>query len=64
MLGFVHWMRLNVGAPGERAPHAEGKFKTPSGKCDIRLHRRVPLVVVAGLLATWTRWSMLCISKT
>ena len=30
------WMRLNVGAPGERAPHAEGGFKTPSGKCELR----------------------------
>lgn len=28
------WMRLNVGLPGERAPHAEGNFKTPSGKCE------------------------------
>jgi hypothetical protein len=25
------WMRLNVGAPDKRAPHAQGKFKTPSG---------------------------------
>jgi anaerobic selenocysteine-containing dehydrogenase len=30
------WMRLNVGLPGERAPHAEGKFKTPSGKCEFK----------------------------
>ncbi len=28
------WMRLNVGAPDKRAPHAEGHFKTPSGKCE------------------------------
>ena len=28
------WQRLNVGLPGERAPHAEGGFKTPSGKCE------------------------------
>ncbi len=28
------WMRLNVGAPATRAPHAEGNFKTPSGKCE------------------------------
>ncbi len=28
------WMRLNVGMPDERAPHAEGNFKTPSGKCE------------------------------
>jgi anaerobic selenocysteine-containing dehydrogenase len=32
----VGWMRLNVGAPGERAPHAEGSFKTPSGKCEFK----------------------------
>jgi anaerobic selenocysteine-containing dehydrogenase len=30
------WMRLNVGMPDERAPHAEGKFKTPSGKCEFK----------------------------
>jgi anaerobic selenocysteine-containing dehydrogenase len=30
------WMRLNVGAPGERAPHAQGGFKTPSGKCEFK----------------------------
>jgi anaerobic selenocysteine-containing dehydrogenase len=30
------WMRLNVGAPCERAPHAEGGFKTPSGKCEFK----------------------------
>jgi len=30
------WMRLNVGEPDERAPHAEGNFKTPSGKCEFR----------------------------
>lgn len=28
------WKRLNVGLPAERAPHAEGNFKTPSGKCE------------------------------
>ena len=32
----VGWMRLNVGAPSERAPHAEGNFKTPSGKCEFK----------------------------
>jgi anaerobic selenocysteine-containing dehydrogenase len=32
----VGWMRLDVGAPGERAPHAEGNFKTPSGKCEFK----------------------------
>ena len=30
------WMRLNVGLPHERAPHAKGKFKTPSGKCEFK----------------------------
>lgn len=30
----VGYMRLNVGLPGERKPHAEGNFKTPSGKCE------------------------------
>ena len=29
-------MRLNVGAPDERAPHAEGNFKTPSGKTEFK----------------------------
>jgi anaerobic selenocysteine-containing dehydrogenase len=28
------YMRLNVGMPDVRAPHAEGNFKTPSGKCE------------------------------
>ena len=32
----VGWMRLNVGAPGQRTPHAEGNFKTPSGKCEFK----------------------------
>ncbi|KUI27199.1 molybdopterin oxidoreductase [Mycobacterium sp. IS-1742] len=30
------WMRLNVGAPDTRAPHAEGNFPTPSGKCEFK----------------------------
>ncbi|MCB1715523.1 MAG: molybdopterin-dependent oxidoreductase [Candidatus Competibacteraceae bacterium] len=30
------FMRLNVGAPDTRAPHAEGQFKTDSGKCEFR----------------------------
>jgi len=30
------WMRLNVGLPNERAPHAQGNFKTPSGKCEFK----------------------------
>jgi anaerobic selenocysteine-containing dehydrogenase len=32
----VGWMRLNVGAPDVRAPHAEGNFPTPSGKCEFK----------------------------
>jgi anaerobic selenocysteine-containing dehydrogenase len=28
--------RLNVGDPARRAPHAEGGFKTPSGKCEFK----------------------------
>ncbi len=30
------FMRLNVGDPDKRAPHAEGNFKTESGKCEFR----------------------------
>lgn len=30
------WARLKVGKPAERAPHAEGNFKTPSGKCEFK----------------------------
>ena len=30
------YMRLNVGDPDKRVPHAEGNFKTPSGKCEFR----------------------------
>ncbi|AWT57588.1 molybdopterin-containing oxidoreductase family protein [Mycolicibacterium smegmatis] len=32
----VGWMRLAVGAPDKRAPHAEGNFPTPSGKCEFK----------------------------
>ena len=28
------YARLRVGAPGTSAPHAEGRFPTPSGKCE------------------------------
>ncbi len=28
------YMRLNVGMPDARTPHAKGNFKTPSGKCE------------------------------
>ena len=31
--GFI---RLNVGDPDKRAPHANGNFKTPSGKCEFK----------------------------
>jgi anaerobic selenocysteine-containing dehydrogenase len=30
------YMRLNVGTPDQRAPHAEGNFPTPSGKCEFK----------------------------
>ena len=30
------WARINVGLPHERKPHAEGNFKTPSGKCEFK----------------------------
>src|SRR4029079_18170271 len=30
------YMRLNVGDPDKRVPHAEGNFKTPSGKCELK----------------------------
>ena len=36
MLKEKGWARLNVGLPGERAPHAEGNFKTASGKCEFK----------------------------
>jgi anaerobic selenocysteine-containing dehydrogenase len=32
----VGWMRLNVGTPDQRAPHAEGNFPTPSGRCEFK----------------------------
>jgi len=30
------YVRLNVGSPASRAPHANGAFLTPSGKCEIK----------------------------
>jgi anaerobic selenocysteine-containing dehydrogenase len=30
------YLRINVGAPDVRAPHAEGNFPTPSGKCEFK----------------------------
>ena len=32
--GFAH---LSVGTPDDRAPHKEGNFPTPSGKCEFKL---------------------------
>ncbi len=32
----IGWVRLNVGTPDKRAPHAKGNFKTPSGKCEFK----------------------------
>jgi anaerobic selenocysteine-containing dehydrogenase len=32
------FMRLNVGDPDKRAPHAKGNFKTPSGKSEFKAH--------------------------
>jgi len=33
------YMRLNVGDPDKRAPHANGNFKTPSGKVRVQIER-------------------------
>ncbi|HTO65545.1 MAG TPA: molybdopterin-dependent oxidoreductase [Bradyrhizobium sp.] len=30
------YARLNIGLPEERAPHADGSFLTPSGKCELK----------------------------
>jgi len=30
------YARLNIGAPDKRAPHADGGFLTPSGKCELK----------------------------
>jgi anaerobic selenocysteine-containing dehydrogenase len=30
------YLRINVGSPDVRAPHAEGNFPTPSGKCEFK----------------------------
>ncbi|PNG26235.1 molybdopterin-containing oxidoreductase family protein [Methylocella silvestris] len=32
------FLRINVGGPDERAPHAHGNFPTPSGKVEFLLH--------------------------
>jgi len=34
LLKRAGYARLKVGEPGSAAPHAEGKFPTPSGKCE------------------------------
>jgi anaerobic selenocysteine-containing dehydrogenase len=39
LLNQQGWARLNVGRPDERAPHAQGNFKTPSGKCEFKASR-------------------------
>ena len=39
------YMRINVGAPNERAPHANGNFKTPSGKCEFKTASTTNFVV-------------------
>jgi anaerobic selenocysteine-containing dehydrogenase len=39
------YARLNVGAPDRRAPHAEGNFPTPSGKCEFRTSAETNFVV-------------------
>jgi anaerobic selenocysteine-containing dehydrogenase len=36
--------KLNLGAADTRTPHAEGNFKTPSGKCEILLENAVNFV--------------------
>ena len=36
LLKQTGYMRLNVGKPDKRVPHAEGNFKTPSGKCEFK----------------------------
>jgi anaerobic selenocysteine-containing dehydrogenase len=40
--------RLNVGAPGERAPHKEGNFPTASGKCEFKSEAAAKGNFVAG----------------
>ncbi len=38
------YARLNVGSKDDRAPHKEGNFPTPSGKCEFRLDGAVNFV--------------------
>jgi anaerobic selenocysteine-containing dehydrogenase len=39
------YMRLNVGDPDKRAPHANGNFKTASGKCELKSSATANFVV-------------------
>lgn len=39
--------RLDLGLPAERAPHRDGNFKTPSGKCEILVAGATDFVVPA-----------------
>jgi len=38
------YAKLNLGAADTRTPHAEGNFKTPSGKCEILLNNATNFV--------------------
>jgi len=42
------YARLNLGEPGERAPHREGNFPTPSGKCELKSETAAQGNFVAG----------------
>jgi len=40
--GFAH---LSIGTPDDRAPHKEGNFPTPSGKCEFKLDGATNFVI-------------------
>lgn len=42
------YARLNLGTPNERAPHREGNFPTPSGKCELKSEAATQGNFVAG----------------
>lgn len=42
------YARLNLGTPDERAPHREGNFPTPSGKCELKSEAATQGNFVAG----------------
>ncbi len=42
------YARLNLGGPDERAPHREGSFPTPSGKCELKSEAAAQGNFVAG----------------